>query len=125
MDRMGSSPHWLVDVARRNGLANADSLSLDAALPAAEAWERAAAHVGMSLEQLAQEVAEALHLPLARLDRRDAHVGKLVPEKIARRFNVMPLRESDRQIVVATADPLNEEIEGAIGFASGRTPLCS
>jgi type IV pilus assembly protein PilB len=98
-------------------------LQLDHGTGNADAWQEVARHCGISLDDLAQEVADQMRLPVARLERRDPHVTKLVPEKIARRFRVVPLRESDRQIVVATDDPLNDEIERGIAFASGRMPL--
>jgi type IV pilus assembly protein PilB len=123
MDRGGAGSHWLVDVARRAGLPNADTLEVAATLSSLDAWETVAAHCGLSTDDLAQEAADHLRLPVARFDKREPHATKLVPEKIARRFHVVPLRESDRQIVVATDDPLNDEIERGIGFASGRMPI--
>ncbi len=123
MDRAGAGSHWLVDAARRAGLANAETLVLERGSSSADAWLAVASHCGVSVDDLAHEVADQYRLPVARLDRRDPHVVRLVPEKIARRFRVIPLRESDRQIVVATDDPLNAELEQAIAFASGRMPL--
>ncbi len=116
-------PHWLEDLARRAQLENADTLHIDASMAGADAWLAVAAHCGISVDELAQEAADRLHLPLARLDRRDPHVVRLVPEKFARRFHVVPLRETNRQIVVATDDPLNDEIERGLAFAAGRMPL--
>jgi type IV pilus assembly protein PilB len=123
MDRGVAGAHWLEDAAQRASLANAGSLRLEGGLSIGDAWLAVAAHCGVAVEDLVQEVAEQMRLPVARLDRRDPHVIKLVPEKLARRYRVVPLRESDRQIVVATDDPLNDELERAIAFASGRTPL--
>jgi type IV pilus assembly protein PilB len=123
MDRGAVGSHWLKDVACRAGLRDAESLLIERGTPNADAWQFVAKHCGVSLDELVQEVADQLHLPVARLDRRDAHVNKLVPEKTARRFHVVPLRESDRQIVIATDDPLNDELESGIAFVSGRSPL--
>ena len=92
-------------------------------MPSAKAWLEVASHCGVRLEELVQEVADRLRLPVARLDRRDAHVTKLVPGRIARRFHVVPLRASDRQILIATDDPLNNELEQRIAFVSGRSLL--
>jgi len=46
-----------------------------------------------------------------------------VPEKAARRYLVFPLRENDRQLIVATANPSDLDAEQALGFVSGRTPV--
>jgi len=61
-------------------------------------------------------------MPVAALDAHDVHALRLVPESLARRYTVFPLRESDREIVLATADPSDLDAEQAIGFAAGRTP---
>jgi CheY-like chemotaxis protein len=56
----------------------------------------------------------------ANLSAADPKAARLLPEELARRFNVFPLREDDRQLVVATADPSNLECEQSVAFASGR-----
>ncbi len=123
MDRGNYVAHWLIDVARRAGLPDADTLELARATDAAEAWQQVASHCGVSLDQLTLDVAEQMRLPVARFEHRDDHVSRLLPEKIARRFRIVPLREDDRHLVVATDDPQNHEVERAVEFASGRTPI--
>ena len=86
-----SGLHWLADIARRCNWSNAATLVIPADAPVAEAWELTAQHCRMSLETLTQEIAESLHLPCARLDVRDPHVHRFLPEKIARRLGVLPL----------------------------------
>lgn len=115
--------HWLVDIARRTPLADADTLDVPAGLARAEVWKQVARHCRVSEDRLAQVAAELLRLPTARLDQREAHALRLIPEKIARRFHVVPLREDDRQLVLATSDPIDEEAESGLAFASGRTPV--
>ena len=123
MERGAAGRHWLVDLVQRANLQGAEALRVAPSTSLAQAWEDVARGCGLSPDQLAQEIADAMRLPLARLGQRDPHVQKLVPEKLARRFQVLPLRESDRQIVIACADPLNDEIERGIAFASGRMPI--
>jgi type II secretory ATPase GspE/PulE/Tfp pilus assembly ATPase PilB-like protein/8-oxo-dGTP pyrophosphatase MutT (NUDIX family) len=43
-----------------------------------------------------------------------------VPERIARRYSVLPLSVSERTIDVATANPYDLDCEQAVAFASGR-----
>ncbi|NCA67035.1 MAG: type II/IV secretion system protein [Clostridia bacterium] len=50
----------------------------------------------------------------------DTDVIKLVPEKIARKHNIIPLRIDRNRIVIAVRDPNNMEIELDIKAASGR-----
>jgi len=44
----------------------------------------------------------------------------LLPERWARRYGVLPLREADGMLLVATSDVLDLDAERAIGFATGR-----
>lgn len=115
--------HWLVGVAQRAGLPGAKDLEVDGSIPLLEAWTQVAAHCGISALKLAQEVSDAFRLPLANLEVADAHAQKLLPEKLARRVHVVPLRQTDRQFALATADPMNEDTERDIGFATGRLPI--
>ncbi|MFQ5536858.1 MAG: ATPase, T2SS/T4P/T4SS family [Gemmatimonadota bacterium] len=50
-------------------------------------------------------------------------IVRLLPESVARRHTVFPLRDEDRHLVVASADPADVAAEQAVGFASGRTPV--
>ncbi len=115
--------HWLIDIARRAGLPHADQLRLAAGCTATEAWRTVSEKTGVALPELLSEVADQLRLPLAVLETANPHVARLLPEKTARKYLVVPLRESDRQIVVATADPFDLEMEQGVSFASGRTAV--
>ncbi len=112
--------HWLVHVARRTGLPGADDLELDPGTATAEAWLQVADALGINHDQLADYVAEYFRLQVASLEGGEANALKLVPEKIARQYQIFPLKEDDRQLIVATADPTNFAAEQALGFISGR-----
>ncbi len=115
--------HWLVTAAARAGHAPPEALPLTAATPLAEAWAAVAQATGISEEALAGAVAGMFHLRVAELERVEPHAVKLVPEKVARDYRILALRESDREIVVATADPTNQDAEQAAAFAAGRRPV--
>ncbi|MBI4538018.1 MAG: Flp pilus assembly complex ATPase component TadA [Gemmatimonadetes bacterium] len=112
--------HWLVRVALDARLDRAETADLPAGTHAAEAWELVGRVCGVSEDELARKVAAAFRLKLADLSEAEPRALKLVPERLARRFQIFPLRESDRHIVVATCDPTDVEVEQAVGFASGR-----
>lgn len=115
--------HWIVDVARRAHLANSETLTIPASLSTEEAWARACEVCRIREDELTKHVADFFKLPVAHLLSVESHSLKLIPESIARRHNVLPLRQSDRQLVVATANPGDFAAEQAIGFASSRTPV--
>ncbi|MEJ2678244.1 MAG: ATPase, T2SS/T4P/T4SS family [Gemmatimonadota bacterium] len=112
--------HWLVHVARRTGLPGAESLALEPGAPTAEAWLTVADALEINQDRLAEYVADYFRLTVTDLDEAEAKATKLVPEKIARQYQIFPVREDDRQLVVATSDPTNFAAEQALGFISGR-----
>lgn len=118
----GGGTHWLVEVARRGGLTGADRLGVGRDVPIADAWTAVARGTGSSLEVLAEVVARHFRLKVADMAESEEKAVRLLPESIARRFLVFPLREDYRHLVVATSDPVNLDSEQAIGFSSGRTP---
>jgi type II secretory ATPase GspE/PulE/Tfp pilus assembly ATPase PilB-like protein/ActR/RegA family two-component response regulator len=120
---MAERVHWLLDTARRAGLAVADAAPVDAAAPLADAWAAVARAAGTTEDQLARQVATHYRLGAADLQLAEPRALSLVPEKVARRHHVFPLRETDRQLVVATANPNDLDAEQALAFASGRTTV--
>ncbi|HEX8724886.1 MAG TPA: ATPase, T2SS/T4P/T4SS family [Gemmatimonadaceae bacterium] len=115
--------HWLEGAATRAGLAGAPSLSIPSDVTSVEAWEIATRTLGLTPQELAARVAPQFGLRVAEFDRTDPRALALLPERLARRYHVFPLREDDRNIYVATSDPTDIEVEHAIGFASGRRPV--
>ena len=115
--------HWLEDVAEQAGLLRGAALEVDSGGTLLEAWRRVAAACEKSEADLARAVAARYRLAAADFSTATPAAQLLVPEKVVRRYGVFPIRVNDRQITVAVADPTNFELEQAIGFASGRTPV--
>ena len=67
-----------------------------------------------------RSLAQRFRLPLADLTRISAHAVSLVPERWARRFNVVPLEATEQNLLIATSDPLDVDCERTLGFATGR-----
>jgi len=65
-------------------------------------------------------LARRFRLPIADLSRTSAHAVSIVPEKWARRFNVLPLSATEQELLIATSDPLDVDCERTLGFATGR-----
>ncbi|HKS06934.1 MAG TPA: ATPase, T2SS/T4P/T4SS family [Gemmatimonadaceae bacterium] len=114
------APHWLAAAALRAGLQGANELDIQFTLAVADAWREIAAGLGIKQPELAARVASTLRVAAADFDRADPRALRLVPEKLARRLNVFPMREDDRTIVIACADPNDLETENTISFAAGR-----
>ncbi|MEX0892909.1 MAG: hypothetical protein WEB88_12150, partial [Gemmatimonadota bacterium] len=117
------SEHWLRTVALRAGLPEADDLDLPTNTPIEQAWKHALETLGLDEDHLIMVIAD--HYMTHRADFTDPSPAaiRLIPEKVVRVYNVFPLRENDREIYVATADPTDEEVVEALHYASGRTPV--
>jgi type II secretory ATPase GspE/PulE/Tfp pilus assembly ATPase PilB-like protein/ActR/RegA family two-component response regulator len=76
--------------------------------------------VGIPDTKLAELVAEYFRLDVADFTGTDPNAFLLVPEAMARKHLIYPLAETDRSLVVATADPTDVEAERLLGFTSGR-----
>src|SRR5438876_6666185 len=115
--------HWLAAAAARAGLKGADVLVIPGDISLTDSWEIASRTLGISASDLAGALAPALGLAEADFSKAEPLALPLLPERIARKYHVFPLREDERHLVVATADPTNIEVEHAIGFAAGRRPI--
>ena len=115
--------HWLARVAVKAGLDGSDRISLRVRTPPNEAWSSVQQSCGISLNDLAAEIARQYGVKVADLNKVELGTLKLLPEKVARRFHVFPLREDHGRLIVATSDPTNLLAEQAVGFAAGRTPV--
>jgi len=115
--------HWLVTAAASAGHKNLETLTIAPGSSTHAAWALVARACGIGDEDLALLVASHSRAPLANLELADRYALRLVPERVARRYRVLPLRENDNRLVVATSNPFDLEVEEALRFASGRQPV--
>ena len=115
--------HWLAAAAARAGMKGADVLTIPGDISLTDSWEIASRTLGITAPELASSLAPAFGLAEADFSKAEPRALGLLPERIARKYHVFPLREDERHLVVATADPTNIEVEHAIGFAAGRRPV--
>jgi type II secretory ATPase GspE/PulE/Tfp pilus assembly ATPase PilB-like protein/ActR/RegA family two-component response regulator len=115
--------HWLIGVAQRAGLIDADAVDAEPACPVGEVWTRLGKECELEDGAIAAHVAAHFHLNVADMDSPEPGALKLIPEKVARQLRVFPLRQDDRNLVVATCNPTDLNAEEMVGFASGRRPV--
>jgi type II secretory ATPase GspE/PulE/Tfp pilus assembly ATPase PilB-like protein/CheY-like chemotaxis protein len=70
--------------------------------------------------QILGAIAARFRLPVADLTKLDPKLSATVPEQLARRFNVVPVRQTDSYLEVATANPFDIDAEKMLAFATGR-----
>jgi type II secretory ATPase GspE/PulE/Tfp pilus assembly ATPase PilB-like protein/ActR/RegA family two-component response regulator len=112
--------HWLVNAATRAGMAGTKNVTVTQGTALGKAWELVARDLRVDQDKLAAKIAPVLRMKLADFDRVEAKATRLLPERVARRYGVHALRETDRELFVASSDPNNYDAEQDIGFASGR-----
>jgi len=113
--------HWIVSVARAARLDKAAGLDIPVDAPMDSAWSLTAISTGIDQDELARLVADHYRLHVADLTGADLHAHRLLPAAVARRLQVVPLRYTDRNLYVATADPVAMDAEREISHVAGRT----
>jgi type II secretory ATPase GspE/PulE/Tfp pilus assembly ATPase PilB-like protein/CheY-like chemotaxis protein len=88
--------------------------------PAASIWELMVQRKLASDQQILGAIAARFRFPVAELSKLDPKLNTTVPEQLARRFNVVPVRQTDSYLEVATANPFDIDAEKMLAFATGR-----
>jgi type II secretory ATPase GspE/PulE/Tfp pilus assembly ATPase PilB-like protein/CheY-like chemotaxis protein len=88
--------------------------------PNASLWETLVQRKQASDEQILKAIATRFRFPVADLSRPDPKLTATVPEQLARRFNVVPVRQTDSYLDVATANPFDIDAEKMLAFVTGR-----
>ncbi len=96
---------------------------LDTATPEQleRAWGLVRESEGLADHELAHRIAEEARLEVAELGAADRRATALLPAGVARRRTVLPLSCTDREIVVATANPLGQGVRREVAELTGRT----
>ncbi len=90
------------------------------ATPQATLWETLVAQKIVSDEQILTALSTRFRLKIAELDKADPTAKERVPELVARRYQIVPLRATDSYLEVATANPFDLDAEKALAFATAR-----
>jgi Type II secretion system (T2SS), protein E, N-terminal domain len=112
--------HWLTLLAKEAQLAPPDGRDLSDAPTLEEVWNSIASRNDMADAELAVVVATSYKLEMADLDQVTPAAIKVVPEKVARRLGVLPIKVDGRFFVVAVSDPESLEIEQQLAFVTKR-----
>src|SRR5881397_1714294 len=90
------------------------------AAPPARLWETLVAQKIASDEQILTALSTRFRLKIADLTQLDPAAKERVPEQVARRYQILPLRATDSYLEVATANPFDLDAEKALAFATAR-----
>jgi type II secretory ATPase GspE/PulE/Tfp pilus assembly ATPase PilB-like protein/CheY-like chemotaxis protein len=111
---------WLA--ASLEGILTPDALNelRTKAEPGRTLWETVVAARLSTDDAILTALAARFRIKLADLSQIDAHIKDTVPEQLARRYRVLPLRVTDSYLEVATANPFDIDAEKTLAFATGR-----
>ncbi|HEY7480610.1 MAG TPA: GspE/PulE family protein [Gemmatimonadales bacterium] len=83
-------------------------------------WETVVQRKLVGDEQVLAAIAARFRFPVADLARVDSRLIQALPEQLARRFNVVPVGQTDSYLEIATANPFDIDAEKVLAFATGR-----
>jgi type II secretory ATPase GspE/PulE/Tfp pilus assembly ATPase PilB-like protein/ActR/RegA family two-component response regulator len=91
-----------------------------AAEPNSTLWELTTAKGYATDDQILAVMSKRCRVPVAENPKPEPRVKEVIPEAVARRYHVVPLRATDSMLEVATANPFDMDAEKGLAFASGR-----
>jgi type II secretory ATPase GspE/PulE/Tfp pilus assembly ATPase PilB-like protein/CheY-like chemotaxis protein len=87
---------------------------------ASSVWESVVDRRMATNDQVLQALATRFRIPIADLTQIDHRITEAVPEQVARKFNIVPLRSTDSYLEIATANPFDIDAEKTLAFVTGR-----
>src|SRR5574341_810969 len=88
--------------------------------PASTLWEAAVAQRLATDEQILTALSDRFRFKLADISQVDPTIKDSIPEQLARRYRLLPIRQTDSFLEVATANPFDIDAEKTLAFVSGR-----
>jgi type II secretory ATPase GspE/PulE/Tfp pilus assembly ATPase PilB-like protein/ActR/RegA family two-component response regulator len=83
-------------------------------------WETVVTQGKATDEQLVGGLAARFRLKLADLTQSERSAREMVPEQVARKYHVIPLKVTDSVLEIATSNPFDLDCEKTLAFATGR-----
>ena len=83
-------------------------------------WECIVADKVATDAEIIDKLSHRFRLKIADVSKLDLAVREGVPEQLARRYRVLPLRLTDSYLELATANPFDLDAEKALAFATAR-----
>ena len=91
-------------------------------------WQSVIERRVLTEEEVLKAVSTRFRMPIADLNQVERRVADQVPEQLARRYQVIPIRATDSWLDIATANPFDMDAEKMLAFATGlevRLSICS
>jgi type II secretory ATPase GspE/PulE/Tfp pilus assembly ATPase PilB-like protein len=114
--------HWLLDIVK-NRIKKEKIKDIPSELPSdfAESWQLVTNITGMIDDELCVLIADNFDLKVAEYENPDNDALSLVPERIARKYSVFPIKCTERMLTLATSNPLDQDMINILGFVSSHS----
>ncbi|HEY6108293.1 MAG TPA: ATPase, T2SS/T4P/T4SS family, partial [Gemmatimonadales bacterium] len=83
-------------------------------------WEMVVAEKLATDDEILEHLAARSRLPIADLTQLDPGARTVLPEALARRYRVLPIRDTDAYLEIATSNPFDLDMEKTLAFATAR-----
>jgi hypothetical protein len=110
--------HWLVQLAGAANLLPPDHSTTTSIQSLDDIWNGIVRRNDLTEVELAVLVVESFKLSLANFDEVTEDALGIVPEKLARKLGVMPVKSDGGTLTVAVSDPASLEIETQLRFVT-------
>jgi type II secretory ATPase GspE/PulE/Tfp pilus assembly ATPase PilB-like protein/8-oxo-dGTP pyrophosphatase MutT (NUDIX family) len=115
---MKASESWLLPILRE--LLPAESLELVESRASKSYWETAVGEALLTDDDILKAVSDRARIGIANSLLVSSHARDKISERLARRFEVLPLSISDTTLDIATSRPYDLDCEKILAFAAGR-----
>jgi type II secretory ATPase GspE/PulE/Tfp pilus assembly ATPase PilB-like protein len=111
---------WILKLVEKE-LSSNDYEKFEKALPddLLLVWEHACSALAIPMSNLAEKIAETFSLSLAELPINKLELSDL-PDEVLEKYKVVPLQEDERQVVFASAFPIDQEAFSILSFLTDK-----
>ena len=88
--------------------------------PTTSLWDLIVSAKHATDDQILTALSTRYRTKIADLTKPETAAKEIVPEALARRYRILPVRVTDSYIEVATANPYDMDVEKGLAFATGR-----
>jgi type II secretory ATPase GspE/PulE/Tfp pilus assembly ATPase PilB-like protein/CheY-like chemotaxis protein len=111
---------WLAPILIGGGLLSPEQLAQVKSEGGPTLWSGMTTSGRATDGQILELVAQRFRIPLADLAICEPRTTTLLPEAVARKYQVVPMSANDRTIRIASADPRDLDLEQTLQFITGR-----
>jgi type II secretory ATPase GspE/PulE/Tfp pilus assembly ATPase PilB-like protein/ActR/RegA family two-component response regulator len=111
---------WLVPTISEMITPEAVAALRASAEPTSTLWDLITSKGYATDEQMLAALSKRCRVPVAEAPKPESHAKEIIPEAVARRYHIVPLRATDSVLEVGTSNPFDIDAEKGLAFASGR-----